>query len=323
MRIDGACGRGRRAVGAVVLTVAAALLAGSLAVPPAAAGTYDDPYYLGWPAFVPAVGGDFTATTENDCPTGSLKCVDNVIKEMTRRFNKLGCHHDSAFAFTYLLTTQEYRRAVEDPNFFTDNAFVNHQDQVFAEYYFQNHDDWRRGRIDRVSPAWRVAFDAADRQQVTGMGNILLGMNGHVNRDLPFVLHAIGLVKPDGTTRKVDHDRVNAFLNAVNKYLLNEAAKYLDPTIDDGDVPGTTIDNSAMVQLLFGWREQAWRNAERLAAAPDDDARLAVAQEIENAAALEATLLKTAYSYKALGPLALNGTAKARNDFCASHWQAR
>jgi hypothetical protein len=307
--------------------VAAAVLSVSAGVAPSAAGTYDDPFYLGWPTFVPAVPTDFEASTEKDCKKGSVQCVDKVIREMTRRYNAIGCHHDSAFAFTYLLTTEEYRRAVEDPDFFTDNAFVNHQDVVFADVYFEAHDDWRAGRVDEVPPAWRVAFDAADRQAVSGMGSILLGMNGHVNRDLPFVLHAIGLVKPDGTTRKVDHDRVNAFLNAVNKYLLNEAARYLDPTIDDGDVPGTTIDNSAAVQLLFTWREQAWRNAERLATAGSDAERLRIAQEIEEAAAYEGLMIRTAYAYPTLpggllGKL-LPDRAAERNAFCASHWVRR
>ena len=302
---------------AVLLALA---LGATLMGAPAGAGTYDDPFFLNWPTFLPSGdAGDYTPTTEKDCPKGSLKCVDNVIKEMTRRYNRLGCHHDSAFAFTYLLTTEEYRRAVEDPAFFTDNAFVNHQDAVFADYYFVAHDAWRADRLSDVPPAWRIAFDAAANQRVTGMGNVLLGMNAHVNRDLPFVLAAIGLVKPDGSTRKVDHDRVNDFLRTVNHYLLVEAAKVLDPTMDDGDVPGTTLDNDVAVQLLVGWREQAWRNAERLAAAPTAAARAQVAQEIEDAAALEALTLRTAFSYNGL----TNGTAAARNLWCGSRWQPR
>ena len=302
----------------LALLVALALGA-TLVAAPAGAGTYDDPFFLNWPTFAPAGdAGDFTASTENDCPRGSLRCVDNVIKEMTKRYNRLGCHHDSAFAFTYLLTTEEYRRAVEDPAFFTDNAFVNHQDAVFADYYFRAHDAWRAGRTADVPPAWRIAFDAAARQRVTGMGNVLLGMNAHVNRDLPFVLAGIGLVKPDGSSRKPDHDRVNAFLAQVNTYLLVEAAKVLDPTMDDGDVPGTTLDNMAAVQLLVGWREQAWRNAERLAAAPTAEARARVAQEIEDMAAVEALTIRTQFGY----PPLLGGAA-SRNAYCAANWSPR
>ena len=288
----------------------------------ASAGDYDDPFFLNWPEFLPAVPSDFTASTEQDCPNGSNKCVDNVIKEMTKRYNALGCDHDGVFAFTYLLTTQEYREAVEDPNFFEDNAFVNHQDAVFADFYFQQFDAWHRDDLDDVSPAWRIAFHAAGNREVTGMGNVLLGMNAHVNRDLPFVLHAIGLVKPDGTSRKADHDRVNDFLNAVNQYLLNEAATYHDPTLDDGDVPGTTIDNSTMVQLLTSWREGAWRNAERLANAGSEAQRQAIAQEIENEAALIGLTLQESYRYGLTHDLA--GTdADSRDAFCAANWVAR
>jgi len=308
-------GRTRTLIGLAGLVVGGLLASAT----PAMAGAYDDPFFLGWSTFLPSVSSNFTASTENDCPKGSTKCVDNVIREMTRRYNKLGCDQNSMFAFTYLVTTQEYRQAVTDPNFFEDNAFVNHQDAVFGDFYFRAYDAWKKGDVGDVPPAWRVAFQAADQQEVTGMGNVLLGMNAHVNRDLPFVLNAIGLVKPDGSSRKPDHDRVNDFLNAVNKYLLTEAAKYLDPTVDDGDVPGTSMDNSAMVQLLVSWREGAWRNAERLAAATSDAQRAQIAQEIEDASAYTALTLRQSYLYNGI----TNGTAAARNLYCASHWAAR
>jgi len=310
----------------VTIAFAAALAATALAVAtPASAGTtdYEDPFFLNWPTFLPASPvSEYEATTGDECTRGQVQCVDKVIREMTKRYNALRCHHDSTFAFTYLLTTEEYRRAVEDPAFFTDNAFINHQDAVFAAYYFDQHDDWRAGRVDQVSPAWRIAFDAADKQLVSGMGNVFLGMNGHVNRDLPFVLAEIGLVKPDGTSRKPDHDRVNDFLARTNQYLLTEAAKVLDPTLDDGDVPGVSVDNSVAVQALVAWREQAWRNAERLVAAPTPEARAQVAREIEEMAALEALSIRTAFAYTPAQDLLGQG-ARARNRFCEANFRPR
>ncbi len=290
---------------------------------PVGANDYEDPFFLNWPTFLPSSPvTDYEATTGDECTNGQVQCVDKVIREMTKRYNALGCDHDSTFAFTYLVTTEEYRQAVEDPNFFTDNAFINHQDAVFAAYYFDQYDDWHAGRVDEVSPAWRIAFHAAANEEVTGMGSVFLGMNAHVNRDLPFVLAEIGLVKPDGTSRKVDHDRVNDFLAATNQYLLTEAAKYLDPTLDDGDVPGTSVDNSTAVQALVLWREQAWRNAERLVAAPTPEARAQVAQEIEQMAALEALAIRTAFSYTPLQKQLGTG-AEARNSYCAANFQER
>jgi hypothetical protein len=310
----------RTCMGFVAALVAVVTFGSSATV---GANDYEDPFFLNWPTFLFATpDGDYELSESTDCKNGNVQCVDRVIREMTKRYNALGCDHDSTFAFTYLLTTEEYRRAVEDPNFFTDNAFVNHQDAVFAEYYFDQFDDWHKGRLEQVSPAWRIAFHAAENQEVTGMGNVFLGMNAHVNRDLPFVLAEIGLVKPDGTSRKADHDRVNDFLAAVNQYLLVEAAKVLDPTLDDGDVPGTSVDNSVAVQALVAWREQAWRNAERLVAADTQAEWDQVAQEIEQMAALEALTIREAYRYNLTHTL-LGTDAKARNAFCGKHFQAR
>lgn len=284
---------------------------------------YDDPFFLNWASYLPSTAPDtYVASTADVCKHGQVACVDKVIREMTDRYNALGCDHDSTFAFTYLVTTEEYRRAIDDPAFFSDNAFINHQDALFADYYFDQFDDWHRGAIADVSPAWRIAFHAAEEQAVMGVGSLFLGMNAHINRDLPFVLAEIGLVKPDGTSRKPDHDRVNEFLAATNQYLLTEAARYLDPTLDDAEIPGTTIDNSTTVQVIVAWREQAWRNAERLVAAGSDAERAAVARQIEETAALEAVAIREAFGYNAAQSL-LGQDAAARNQFCESHFELR
>ncbi len=305
-------------------TATIATLAMSVAfVTPAGATDYEDPFFLDWPTFLPSTTAtEYVVSTSDDCKNGKVQCVDHTIREMTRRYNDLACNHDSMFAFTYLVTTQEYRNAVDDPNFFEDNAFVNHEDATFADYYFSAFDDWAGGRIDQVPPAWRIAFQTAQDQAVSGMGNVFLGMNAHVNRDLPFVLAEIGLVKPDGTSRKADHDRVNDFLDATNQYLLTEAAKYLDQTVDDGDIPGITVDNSVAVQALVGWREEAWRNAERLVSAPTPEDRAEVAQEIEQSAALEALTIRDTFSYTPIHDLMGMGRAN-RNSFCSAHFVAR
>jgi Family of unknown function (DUF5995) len=126
--------------------------------------------------------------------------------------------------------------------FFDDTAFVNHEDAVFARYYFEAYDDWHAGRTAAVPPAWAIAFRAADQRAVTAEGNILLGINAHVQRDLQFVLAALGLVAPDGSSRKPDHDRVDQFLNRVTDDVYREVAIRFDPTVDDRDLPGTVDD---------------------------------------------------------------------------------
>jgi hypothetical protein len=270
-----------------------------------------DPPYVPTTSLLPALPLEYAPGVE--ACNGSTRCVDKVIREMERRWAPLdeACDHDAVFALTYLETTRGYRRAVADPEFFADNAFVNNEDRVFAGFYFVAHDAWEDGRVAEVPPAWRVAFDAADRGAVTATGNMLLGMNAHIQRDLPFVLWSIGLVAPDGASRKPDHDKVNEILNRVTEPMMAAVAERYDPTAADGDVPGTSIDAFAMNQFIQAWREGAWRNAELLAAAPDDAARRLVAQTIETEAAVMATVLRTAYTYD--GVLR---SAATRDAFC-------
>ena len=288
----------------------------------AEAADYEDPFLLNWPTFVPSARTTYEDLDVDDCHSGNISCVDKVIRNMTKRYNALACDHDSAFAFTYLLTTEEYREAASVPGFFVDPAFVNRQDEVFAEYYFEAFDDWHGGRTGEVPAAWRIAFQTAQDQKVSGMGNVFLGMNAHINRDLPFVFEELGMVMPDGTSRKVDHDKVNQFLAATNQYLLAEAAKVLDPTLDDGDVPGVTVDNSVAVQTVVSWREQAWRNAERLVNAGSPEERDRIAAEIEEMAALEALAIRTTFSYTPLHSLLGMGRTH-RNSFCNGHFSTR
>ena len=262
----------------------------------------DDPPFIPWSSLLPGLTTTYEPSSANACQSGQLACVDAVIAEMTTRFTPLDatCDHNLLFALTYLRTTQEYKNVVIQPGFFSDPNFINHQDANFARMYFDAWDGYRAGTLSSVPRAWQLAFYAADHQQVNGTGNILLGMSAHVNRDLAFVLAAIGLVKPDGSSRKPDHDKVNVFLNSVVEPLFAEAAARYDPTVDDTEINGTQLDSTALLQLLVGWREQAWRNAELLVSAATPEARALVAAQIETTAAIEANLLIVATAYTPL-----------------------
>ena len=273
-----------------------------------------DPLFVDWTSLLPGLAAPYDPSSPNICRAGQPQCVDAVIREMQRRFDPLAaaCDHDAVFALTYLRTTQEYRRTIEDPTFFADTRAVNHEDAVFADAYFTAYDDWHAGDIGAVPMAWAIAFQAARDHAVSAAGDLLLGINAHVQRDLPFVLYSVGLTAPDGSSRKPDHDRVNVILNRVMMPAIAEIAQRFDPTIDDADVSGTTLDDTLVFQILPTWREIAWRNAERLAAAPDDAARAQVAADIEAYAAAQARTIAAGSAY-------LPGvqSSAARDAYCA------
>ena len=293
-----------------------ALLAALLALP--AAARAEDPPFTAWTNLLPGAPGlAYEPTSADECVSGKLVCVDKVVREMTRRFDALAarCDHNAIFALTYLRTTEEYRRAATTPGFFADPAFVNHEDAVFAAFYFRAFDDYAAGRRSAVPAAWRIAFDAARDRSVSSSGNVFLGMSAHINRDLPYVLEAIGLVAPDGRSRKPDHDKVNEFLNRVSDTIFPEIARRFDPTADDGGIDGTLMDDWASFQIVPSWREQAWRNAERLAAARTSLERATVEASIEAFAEREALALRSATAYRTL----LGESSAARDAHCAVH----
>jgi hypothetical protein len=287
-----------------------------LALARPATAVAEDPPFVGWSELLPGLSLPYDVTSPDDCIAGRVQCVDRVIREMTRQFEPLAssCDHDAIFSLTYLRVTEEYRRTVEDPTFFDDTTFVNHEDVVFAGYYFAAYDAWQDGQIAFVPPAWRVAFDAARDRAVSANGNLLLGINAHVQRDLPFVLYSIGLVKPDGTSRKPDHDRVDEILNRVTDDLIAEIARRFDPSIDDGNLR-TTLDDLVLFQAIASWRETAWRHAELLALAQTEEARDQVAEEIEGYAVSQALAIRTATQY-----VPFTGGSTLRDAYCATHW---
>src|SRR5215212_5508850 len=144
------------------------LLALLLLAAPVAASA-EDPPYLAWTAVLPGLTDEYQPNSDNDCAAGRPRCVDAVIREMGRRFDPLAdsCDHDAIFALAYLRTTEEYRRTIEDPTFFEDTRFVNHEDAVFARLYFDAYDAWHARRSAEIAPAWAIAFRAARDHTMT------------------------------------------------------------------------------------------------------------------------------------------------------------
>ncbi|MDW5327632.1 DUF5995 family protein [Plantactinospora sp. KLBMP9567] len=234
------------------------------------------------------------AAVPDTCPDGGAGCVDDTIARLRERFATLGrsCDHHATFTLAYLRTTQGFKWGRDQPGYFVDNAWVNREGALFAEYYYRAYDDWAAGRRSAVPGAWLAALDAARSRRLSGAGDLMLGMNAHINRDLPYVLERVGLTAPDGSSRKPDHDRVNEILAAVIDPLLAELIARLDREGFDTGIP-----TGAALGLLVSWREQAWRNAVRLAGARTPFARTLVELDIESSAVAIATGLATLTSY--------------------------
>src|SRR5215467_8129453 len=94
-----------------------------------------------------------------------------------------------AFHTTYLRTTQAVAEALR-AGAFEDTDWVDRWDVAFAQLYLDALDADRRG--DPVPEPWAVAFAAAEAQPgLPAVRHVLLGMNAHINYDLPQALLAV------------------------------------------------------------------------------------------------------------------------------------
>ena len=239
---------------------------------------------MDWNPLLPSVAQPFHPTRERDCTDGSPACIEETLSEMYRRFDRryANCDHNAAFGITYIRVTEAVRARLLAADLYEEPRFIHHEDKVFARMYFEAFDAWERGDRAKVPPAWREALDAGRERRVSGLGNLLMSMNAHINRDFPFMLDALGLTQPNGSSRKPDHDRGNRVLHPLYDDVLRELAARFDPTTDDYDLPGLFADDVALFQILQGWREQVWRHTEMLGAARSAEERRAVAQYIED-----------------------------------------
>ena len=246
------------------------------------------------------------------CPDGSPSCIDDTIAEMERRLalSAAACDHDAIFDLAYLRVTENVREAV-NTGVFDDRVWLNQVDAVFADLYFDTMDDWHSGdpaRRAATPKAWQIALKAADERAVTGLGNFLLSMNAHINRDFSYALAEVGLTGPDGTSHKKDHNAYNRRLDSLYAPVFAEEAARFDPRFDDIDV--LTVEETLAGVIMRGWREMVWRNAEQLARAKTPAQRRMAEQTVELYAATQAQLIRTGFAAS---------SSAERDAWCAEH----
>ena len=274
--------------------------------------------YVPWSSYLPGWTEEYIPSSDNDCVSGHSNCLHGTLKELARIADSTAdsCSHDAIFSLAYLRMTQTYRWAREIEGYYSNLKFQNHLDAVFARYYTDAYYAYKAGNRAAVPKAWLYAFDSSKNKKVTANGDLLLGMNAHINRDLPFVLAAVGLVEPDGSSAKADFDAHEEWLLTSTAPLMAEAAVRFDPSMDDTADP-LRLGYWTLFQMISGWRETAWRNAERLVTAETPAERAEVAASIESYANSVAQGLVLTQATVTL-PL-LGGGSAARDSFCAAN----
>jgi Family of unknown function (DUF5995) len=301
-----------RALAAAALLAAVATVAG-VSTSQHRAGA--DPLLVEWTALLPGLTDGYDPGSSNVCVSGQVSCIDAVVREMQRRAEPLigTCSHQALFALTYLRVTETYAWSARQPGYYADPGWTNHAVAVFAKYYLRAFDAWTADNDSTAVPqSWRMAFDAARDGKVSAAGNFFLGLNAHINHDLALAMAAAGLTGPDGTSEKANYDKIDVLLNSVTLPLIAELSARLDQSMDDTSLP-LSLDAVATGNVLWTWREQAWRNAELLASSTPLTRDLVVAT-IDANSITQATTYATTMAYAP--PVT---SRAARDTWCAAH----
>ena len=212
-----------------------------------------------------------------------------VVASMRERLDRLPARlsHQRVFLSTYQRTTQAVGQAIEKGSF-EDPDWVERWDVAFAELYLTALDNELAGGAHVPRP-WRLAFAAA--ADLPPLRHVLLGINAHLNYDLPQALLAVisdaDFADPEQVDRRRrDHERIDSVLSS------RVAAEDGELTAPGGrtllDRVLTPLNRLGSKRFLREARQKVWHNTLELrdarVAGPDEYGRRLAELELLSAA---------------------------------------
>ncbi|RYF99150.1 MAG: hypothetical protein EOO02_17480 [Chitinophagaceae bacterium] len=222
-----------------------------------------------------------------------ITILDTIIAGCKQRGSRLGY-----FATLYKLMTVAVADGISN-NLFQDGARMERLDVIFANRYLKAYFDYT-SRLP-VTASWKIAFDAAERDNLIVVQHLLLGINAHINLDLGIA--AADTCNVDNINElKNDFDKINDTISETYGLLQTRFAKISWPAIFlskiDPDVANNVINFS-----IAKARNLAWANALMLCHGGQDNRKiiinstditvLKVANAIMHPATLKSIGLKT------------------------------
>ena len=204
--------------------------------------------------------------------------IGDVVDQLQQRIDALSHDqiHRRTFIKTYQRTTQAVGDAV-DAAFFEDPEWVVRWDVAFANLFIVAHDADQAD--DLVPRPWRLAFQA--EPELPTIVHLLLGMNAHINYDLPQATLSV-ITDQDFQDpvlidkRRRDHERINKILSqrvSAEDHAIGGARSILNRIL-------TPANRLSSRRFLREARHKVWLNVAelqqaRLAGAETYNARLA------------------------------------------------
>lgn len=228
----------------------------------------------------------------------------NIEEALDAMREGLHFYHDkrdrrAIFLRLYYMMTLEVYKAIhgcdeyKGRRIFLDPEWIFRLSGRFSSLYFES---LTAPEGDR---AWRIAHRVAAQPGSSTVQNALLGINAHINFDLPRAI-AANLDPAELSNyeimqrRKFDHDQVNNLLVRTVDPVQKVLAKNYEPGIGVADRVLGGWDERACGVLLRTYRERVWWNALSYAAATAEPEQKIVRDKLEwESAQLAKTLRKS------------------------------
>lgn len=190
-----------------------------------------------------------------------MRDIGSVVAAMDARLVRMPPDRSAQRIFleTYRRTTLAVGKAVRDGSF-EDPEWVERWDVAFADLYLAALDLDLEGSPDVPRP-WRLAFDAPIG--LPALRHVLLGINAHINYDLPQALLAV-IPDDDFTDVRVlarrgrDHARIDAVLSGRVAAEDSELGAVSPPTVVDRLLQ--PLNRLSSKRFLREARRKVWHN---------------------------------------------------------------
>jgi len=201
-----------------------------------------------------------TAPRQAETIDDVLALLREVVDESIATADRIGY-----FAALYRHVTGSVARAIDD-GVFEDGERMSRLDAAFANRYFAALSEWQSdGQPNR---SWRACFRACGHEDPVLVQHLVLGVNAHINLDLPI---AAARLCPGDTIHELrtDFHLVNGLL-AEGLAQLQVALADLSPLLGTLDVVLGRLDEEIVGFNITKARAEAWDSAVLLAHQPPD-----------------------------------------------------
>ncbi len=199
--------------------------------------------------------------------------IEEALRCMRRTLEKFHARRDKRAIFLrlyYLMTREVYAAingldAYAGEQVFLDPSWLRRLSGLFASAYFRSLDPVRTP--EQLGRAWCVAHKIAAERRSAVLQNALLGINAHINFDLPQAI-ATNLREHGDLAdplmlqrRKFDHDQINRMLARTVDPVQQALGRDYGHGIDTIDQLFGPIDDQVSDWELAYYREQVWWHA--------------------------------------------------------------